>query len=121
MASTKGVPMAILTIPEQFEYAFIAAANAANSGADDFDLYVDAARERIYLSNNFPGYCPYLRLTAREGGDVTFEICSTTNICPDVEGGEWKHFGGVEAAVAVNLSDIDVAAQTAVERWITTL
>ncbi|MFF1946606.1 hypothetical protein ACFVWF_31230 [Rhodococcus qingshengii] len=113
--------MAILTISEQFEHAFIAAANAANDDPDDLDLSVDAARERIYLSNNFPGYCPYLRLTSREGDEVTVEICSITNIRPDVEGGEWKHFDGVEAAVAVNLSDIDVAAQTAVERWITTL
>lgn len=50
--------MAILTIPEQFERAFIAAANAANDFPDDLDLSVDAARERIYLSNNFPDIAP---------------------------------------------------------------
>lgn len=113
--------MTILKIAKDFEAAFIAAANASNDYPDDLDLSVSSNRERLYLSNNCPGFTPYLRIATREGDDVTVEICSTTNIRPKVDGGEWQYLEEVDAAVAVNLSDVEAAANSAVECWCTLL
>lgn len=111
--------MTVTEIPEAFAKAFITYANHNNGDADDLDLSVSEDRRELYLSNDHPGFCPYLQLTSDCGDSATIEIRSAVSV-RRTDGG-FDRTEHLDAQVVVPLSDLEEAARLAVECWITTL
>ncbi len=116
---TPGVTMTVTEIPEAFAKAFIAYANDSNGDADDLDLSVSEDRRELYLSNDHPGFCPYLQLSSDGGDSATAEIRSAVSV-RRTDGG-FDRTEHLDAQVIVPLSDLEEAPRLAVECWITTL
>ncbi|MDH6284638.1 hypothetical protein [Prescottella agglutinans] len=111
--------MCTIAIPADFESAFIALANESNDDPDPLDLGISDDRLRLHLSNNFPGYSPYLELTQPQAGNVVVAVRATTGTCgPD---GEWVQQEVTEATVPVDLRNPHDAAREALACWISTL
>lgn len=111
--------MTVTEIPEAFAKAFIAYASDSNGDADDLDLSVSEDRRELYLSNDHPGFSPYLQLSSDGGDSATVEIRSAVSVRRT--GGGFDRTEHLDAQVIVPLSDLEEAAHLAVECWITTL
>ncbi|MDH6284566.1 hypothetical protein [Prescottella agglutinans] len=111
--------MCTIAIPADFEAAFIALANESNDDPDPLDLGISEDRLRLHLSNNFPGYSPYLELAQPDAGEAIVAIRATTGTRgPD---GEWAEREVTAATVTVDLEDPHNAARKALDCWISTL
>lgn len=111
--------MCTIAIPEGFEDAFIALANESNDDPDPLDLGVSEDRLRLYLSNDCPGYSPYLELIQHRAGEVVVAIRAITGSRgPD---GEWVTHEATEASVTVDLANPHDAARKALTCWTSTL
>lgn len=108
-----------ITIPEQFVEAFIALANESDDDPDELDLGVSDDRLRLWLSNNFPGFSPYLQLRSDPAGNAVVEIRSQVNE-RDGEGNSTR-VTFTDASVAVDPTAPDSAARLALRCWHSTL
>ena len=111
--------MCTIAIPETFESAFIALANASNDDSDPLDIGISDDRLRLHLSNNYPGYSPYLELTQYQAGEVILAIRAATGTRGG--NGEWETHEVTEATITVDLTNPHDAAQRALDCWTSTL
>ncbi|QOW01942.1 hypothetical protein RBB84_19460 [Rhodococcus sp. D-6] len=108
-----------ITIPDAFADAFIALANEANDHPDELDLGISDDRLRLWLSNSYPGFSPYLQMRKGPAGNAVVEVRSQVNN-RDSEGNSTR-VTFTDASVRVDLTDPYSAAQLALECWLSTL
>lgn len=110
--------MSAIKIPARFVEEFIAYANENSSDGNELDLRVSSDRRVLHLSNNSPGYRPYLQIT-EVANKVTVEICSTETIRE--EDGSLVEAEFADADISVALANPSEAARLAVQCWLGTL
>ncbi|MEB3023350.1 MULTISPECIES: hypothetical protein [Mycolicibacter] len=100
-----------MQIPEDFVQEFCALAVARNNG-EPLDIHLTVGGTWLLLSNDAPGYSPYLELRSLDGNRVAVRVMALlTNTDERI----------VEAQTEVVLDDLAVAAKDALECWHSTL
>lgn len=112
----------------QFAEAFIAEANRLDRDGrnvepgspddEDLDLFFNADRNKIYLSNNCPGFSPYLFLGSRPDGEPEAVVAAAVNSSQD---GQISTEVEILASAPIPGDDLDAAVTAAIRCWHSTL